>query len=1084
MSGAASGNPANGDASAVPPLVDQNEIDAILAQAKAQKAARPPAPPARPRKAESIPTPPKFDPGNDLGLLSQDEIDSILGGAPAKAPTARTPEPPAKKDVDVDQEEIDRLFAAVNADPTNFTAAEQALQKVEQSEIDAMLAGGDAAGALGDDAPLVGGDDTDKPLTQEELDKLIAGVELEQQLGGAEQDAALPAQTPPETNVSGVRADSAPLTLGQEELDALLAAHPMARVEPPQPSPTVDKTEDEDPVERAARENAMATVGRENLAAAVPDPTAGDQPLGQDLIDSLVAQAAQAAASPAPPAVRTKAPPADGTDLKPMEAEAVTLSDDDFADMGISMPAPQVSLVSEPADEPREYTEDASPVVERRLQRSTKFPAKIAASLAASFIVGTGTFVYLWSHRAAPETPTQHTSTVEPLDLETVIAFARDLMGKGEYVSAMRELGAAIRGAEPSLLLNEARFLHVEAGYRSLPPNPKAVDIETVMKNIEDVIALAPQYSRNPEALEWKAELYERTGALTTARDAYERILTSYPTAPNRDNTLLQLARLAFQLNYFEDAQRALDSIIQDFPDSTHRSEAQMMLAKCYESTGRVADAVTTYSTVAAERTESRVGAEAALALARIANASDDTPGAIQALENRLQTATTVDGNDAVYVELAKAYRKAGKPADAVRVARELLGFFPESTRIPEAVVELTKAMDENGESRQAIELAQQAAERFDKNADVAKNRALMLSKTNDTRAAAEALVKADDLGANDPEVLLDAGRKYMELAETEKAVETMKRVIEKYPDTPQAVEAGVALGRHEYESGDIAGAIDRLVALADSPAASSKQLSVQFALGDIYSDLGLKKRATTAYEKVAALAQDNEALAHAATALMNNGALGPALPVIRKVDTARLPSTAGFDFLMAQGRAMLDVDPVAALDKMQQAFEQYPVERTPEDFEYLVRACLETGKTAHARILISDFDAYVETHPEELDRLQRTAALWGDALYNAGDYRGALDAYALATPSAPEPGEEGEQETDEPAPLSRDAVWATFQRANALLKLDDYANSIAILDRLASGDTQYAGDARIKAGYARLEQRLRSGDPVFGQGG
>jgi tetratricopeptide (TPR) repeat protein len=199
---------------------------------------------------------------------------------------------------------------------------------------------------------------------------------------------------------------------------------------------------------------------------------------------------------------------------------------------------------------------------------------------------------------------------------------------------------------------------------------------------------------------------------------------------------------------------------------------------------------------------------------------------------------------------------------------------------------------------------------------------------------------------------------------------------------------------------------------------------------------------------------------------------------VIRKVDIARLNSKSGFDFLMAQGRALLDLEPEAALGKMQQAFEQYPVERSPEDYEYLVRACLQTGKTAHARVLVSDFDSYVQTHPEDRERLQRTAALWGDALYKTGDYRGALDAYALATPPPPEPKPDAAKDAtpanEEPAPLSRDAVWAKFQRANALLKLDDYSNSLQILDELASTDSPYAEDARIKADYARLEKRLR----------
>lgn len=1074
MSEPSAGNPESMPASGIPPLVEQGEIDALLAQVKQQRGITQPAPP---KSGESVYPPlPPFVPGKDLGPLTQREIDDALASARGAAPNLPS---------GIDQSEIDRLLAAAEAEPTNFAAAEAALRRIDQAELQtAMAAGNPDPQSL--DGPL--GDTQDAALSQCELDKLLASVEPEKLLDTGELDSVLAPEGPSASVEPAIRTDSAPVTLGQAELDALLAAHPIVREEAPAPLPVTRETS-EDPLERAARENAQANIGRENLAAAAPDPTAGEQPLGQDLIDSLVAQAAKAAATTAPPAAAEQ-----GAELKTPEAGAATLSEEDFADMGISMPVPQSSVVSEPADEPSPVVEDQSPVVERRLRAPGRFPAKLFATIAASIIVGSTTFGYLWSHRSEPTTPPAQGVETAPQSLEDAISLARELMGRGENVAAMRELGAAIRVSGPSPLLNEARFLHVEAGYRSLPPKPKEVDVETVLKNIEDVIALAPDYSRNPEALGWKADLYERTGALTLARDTYERLLANYPQAPGADYTLLQQARLSFRLNYFEDAQKVLSRIVSEFPESAHKSEAQMMLGQCYEATGRVADAQAVYAAVAAERTESRVGAEAALALARIAHAAGDTKAAIQALEARLQTATTVDGNDAVYVELAKAYRAAGRPADAVRIARELLNFFPDSERVPDAVVELTKSLEANGESRQALELAQQAADRFDKNAEVAKNRAVMLSKTNDTRAAAEALEKADELGANDPAVLFEAGQKYMELKESEKAVKILQRVIDTYPESPQAIDAGVELGRYEYKTGNVSGAIDRLAALADSPKASVKQLAVQAALGDIYSDLGLSKRATAAYEKVAALANDPEMLARAATVLLENGAVGPALPVVRKVDVARLSSKTGFTFLMAQGRAMLDLEPETALAKMQEAFERYPVERSPEDFEYLVRACLHTGKTAHARVLVSDFDIYVQKHPEDRERLQRTAVIWGDALYKTGDYRGALEAYALAAapPPASPPADESRKSDDtvqnvqngETSAPSRDVVWAKFQRANALLKLDDYANSLPIFEELASSDTPYAEDARIKAAYARLEQRIRGGQPGVNEGG
>ncbi|HRI88755.1 MAG TPA: tetratricopeptide repeat protein, partial [Candidatus Hydrogenedentes bacterium] len=847
---------------------------------------------------------------------------------------------------------------------------------------------------------------------------------------------------------------------------------------------------EEDPLDRATRETTAANVGLENLAAAVPSTEASDQPLEQDLIDSLVAQAAQAAAQPAPP---TRDIPAAGGGAEPQRDShlAMGLSDDDFDDIGMPGAAP-ATLVSEPADEPKSTEElGESPVVERRLTRRPALPRKLVASIAASLLVGGGALLFFWPKAKEVEVPAATETHDASLELEDVIIIAKELMGKGEYVAAMKQLGTAIRKSEPGPLLNEARFLHVEAGYRSLPPNPRDVDTETVLKNIEDVIGLNEKYSRNPEALMWKADLYKRTGSPTTARATYERILSSYASAPNIDQVLLEHARLSFDLKYFDDAITNFKRVVEELPQSPHKSEAQMLLAKSYEQTGRIPEAEAQYAAVAAERTDSRVGAEAALALARLAKAANDLPRAIQALEARLQTATTVDGNDGVYVELAKAYRATGKPIDAVRIARELISFFPESPHVPEAAVELTRALEATGDRGQALELAQQAAERFDKNPDVLRNRAQLLAKSGDTRGAADALVKADELGADDPAVLLEAAQKYVELngvGDASKAETLLKSILERFPKSTQAVDASVSLARLEYERGELAAAIDRLSALASGDHDQTQDLAIQSALGGIYSELGLKKRATAAYEKVAALTSDPELLAQAATALLKNGAIGSALPVIRKFDAAQLSSKTGFDLLMAQGRALLDIDPEQALGKMQQAFESYPVERTPEDYEYLVRACVETGKTAHARVLVSDFNTYVQSHPEESPRLQRTATLWGDALYKSGDYRAALDAYALVAPPeispVPMPGEEPAEAEAEPAPLPADVLWAKYQRANAMLKLDDYWNSVPILESLAETESPYAEDARLKAEYARLEQRLRNETPPSAGGG
>jgi hypothetical protein len=51
---------------------------------------------------------------------------------------------------------------------------------------------------------------------------------------------------------------------------------------------------------------------------------------------------------------------------------------------------------------------------------------------------------------------------------------------------------------------------------------------------------------------------------------------------------------------------------------------------------------------------------------------------------------------------------------------------------------------------------------------------------------------------------------------------------------------------------------------------------------------------------------------------------------------------------------------------------------------------------------------------------------------------------------------------------------WARYQRANALLRLADYEGCVALYDKIAASDSTWAGEAAVKAGLARLEQRQR----------
>ena len=114
--------------------------------------------------------------------------------------------------------EIDLLLARADAEPTNFAAAEAALRRIDQSEIDAMLASGTMKDALGDDVLSVGAAGGRETRSQEELDKILTSATSagpENSLGGAGLDAVLAPAESTASSRPATSADAAPVACGK-----------------------------------------------------------------------------------------------------------------------------------------------------------------------------------------------------------------------------------------------------------------------------------------------------------------------------------------------------------------------------------------------------------------------------------------------------------------------------------------------------------------------------------------------------------------------------------------------------------------------------------------------------------------------------------------------------------------------------------------------------------------------------------------------------------------------------------------------------------------------------------------------------
>ncbi len=521
-----------------------------------------------------------------------------------------------------------------------------------------------------------------------------------------------------------------------------------------------------------------------------------------------------------------------------------------------------------------------------------------------------------------------------------------------------------------------------------------------------------------------------------------------------------------------------MQQLLDAYPGSPLAGDARLVLADAYATAGMEDDARTIYLRAAQSNPYSRISAEAFLRLGRLAYAQGRYEEAIRQLETRLATATTVEGNDAAYLLLAKCYRQVGEYDQAESVLNDLLGFFPESDVTADALIELSQVLEGQGRREEALEIAKRAAADYPANPEALRNKGDFLGLTGSPFGAATAYVEADANGAGDPSLLLTAARHYRTAGRPDLARETYTRLKERYAFSPQALEGGIELARLMYQQGEIAGAFGRIEELLAATKGTEHHLDALVVMADIARDLGLTARLVETSRAIARLAEEPEVLASAALALLENGELSEGRALAGRLDLARVSDRTAYSLLTTLGEKLLPVEPVAGLETMEEAYLGYPAERRPDDEQRLLEAYLAANRSAGARRLVMEMAARTREQPVLTANLIDASITWGDHLYGRGDYRAAADAYAMAVDAATNASEPVRGTRTNPA-------WAKYQRANALLQLAEYDQSLQLLEEIAASNAPWASDAGLKAEYARVERRLRGyGEAPAGQEG
>ena len=1059
LSGEAS-KPATPPAPPAPePMMRQEELDRLLSGATSKPAAPPPPPAPEPMmtqeeldrllsgatsKPATPPAPPAPEP-----MMTQEELDRLLSGATSKP--AAPPPPPAPEPM-MTQEELDRLLSGEASKPA--APPEDADKALSQAELDRLL-NSMAAQPKHEQEPAPAPEpiplaqteldqllsnqlSNDAPLDQAALDALLAGLETDASVGGSVSQADIDAllassgMDQPVASVPPPQDDAKPVTLSQSDLDALLGTSTPAPVLAAEPAPPNAVSQDmiDALIAAAGIEEApqvspesLTTIGSENLAAAATSPASAPGLLKQETI---------------------YAPPQ--------------------KEVAKAAKAPEVEQ-AKPKPKPQ-------PVAKAPRSRSFRLnAARLLTALAAGVLVGFGTFTTLYLNQERTPSSESLKAPDKP-SLAELMQRARTWMEARDYPKAIALLDGAIKEATEGPERADARFLRLEAQYRGFQYSPGSTELAELHGAIDDMVKDVPNHPRTPEALRWKAELYEQDQLPYAAQDIYKQIIERYPTAPGLDQTLLDAARIANALRNPREAADYAQRLLNEFPGSPCGPQAHLFLGDAYAMAGMQDDARTLYVRLADSEPNTQRGAEAYLRLGHLAMEQKEYDAAIRHLETCLKMSSSKEGNDAVYLLLAQAYRAKSRFTDAEKTLNDLINFFPEAKTIPEALVELSQVTEAMGNRKEAVRLAQQAANRFPTNPLALKNHGIFQGLEGNAYGAATALVAADEAGANDPAILLTAARHYRTLAMDEEARRTYARLRSQYAKAPEALTAGIEEAQTMYALGKAEQALQQLEDLAKINPNPAQRLPVSIAMAHIYRDLGLSEAAAEVSKEIAAASEDPQTLAESAVDLLSAGALEDAQKVLGRINLAQVNNPTAYALLTGLGQSLLKVDPQRGLERMEEAYLNYPDARNPDDEQRLLQAYLAANRPAAARRLIMEKAADARNAPSKAPHLIVAAATWGDYLYAKGDYRAAADAYATAIDAAGK-----STMADGKAKTSLD--WSKYQRANALLELADFQSSLALYKEVASSGSPWAKEAGLKASYAQLEQKLRGASPV-----
>lgn len=905
------------------------------------------------------------EPFEEAALPSQFDPDALITGK-SQEPEVSEPEEPFEEVALSAHDELDALIAGTYQE-TEASESEEPSEEAALPSQDALI-----AAAVGGDEDVSEVSNTDDPLSdlmEDEL-KAIVAEDADSLLASGDALEALNAEDM-EDRLDGGSEDELTTEIVGDTTEQEIVEPVDVEISGEDAPSAEESSEAAESSAEPVEEELLQEVGVENIVAGADHEEVGQEEASGDAVEEPL-------------------------DKVVVESEAVSAEGDSESDEGDS------ESEDTPELEPR-WGDDFPAIPAAVIQLVREQPLRSVTTAAAGIIMALSAFLVLSAFEFRPVS--NYTSIVldDDSQLRRAIATAELLIESEDYVEATFVMDKALSESEStSPLYQSGQYVQLESEIKGLGDTASSAEANPLHSAIDFLVESAPLHPKRNEALFWKAILYEKEGNLLAARVELRELLKTEPKPVFHPQILLTAGTLELETDRALTAARYLQQLRREYPGTIEASRGRLILGDALVASGDLEGARVTYIAVAQDNVTNEIGAEAFSRLGQLAFDTGEYEQAIRGLEDRLSNASTVEGNDGVTLLLARAYRATGRLDEAKNVLQGLIDFFPESDVMPLAQVEMSQLLAELGSTHEAVRYGTRTVQAYPDNPAVLRNAGELLALYGDALEAGRALLAAHWAGANDPELMLSAGRLFSKSGATPEARAVFYQLSERYPKTRQGLIGNVELSRLLFDEGEVSEAIRRLEGVVYATNSSSRKLPALNALGELYTRMNLKTKAAEVYSEAAILSSEPEVLAGSAIHLFESGATDEALVVAEGIEVQQLGAPIAYAFLNALGMGTMRRDLREGLAYLKQAHLGYPEHRTSEGVQTLLEAYLTLNRPQGARDIVSELARRLEQreYAMERPRLEKAAITWGNFLFNREDYRGAVTAYEMALES------------------------------------------------------------------------------------